>query len=110
LIRWITIEENIYFKKFALQRGYTFQRLSEFVKANEKFAEAYEIARDWQECKLVENGLHNHTNAAITKFVLTNKHGWSERNETQLKGDAANPLEFLLNSIDGTSKDLNGNE
>jgi hypothetical protein len=51
-------------------------------------------------------GLMNAYNSSIVKLVLGNKHGYSDRTETKVSGDAANPLAFLLQEADGESKDL----
>jgi DNA-packaging protein gp3 len=108
--KWMQLPNSIYFKKFALNRGYHPQRLTEFASQNQKFSEVYEKAKVWQECKLVEGGLLGDYNAGFTKFVMGNTCGWAEKSQTQVSGDTANPLEFLLNRIDGTTKDLIADE
>ena len=110
LIEWVKSPLNLYYKKFALERGYHPQRLSEFAKKSEKFAEALERAKGWQEIRLIEGGLSNVYNASITKFVLTNCHGWAERQQSTISGDSSNPLSFVLNNIDGATKELVNNE
>jgi hypothetical protein len=101
---WMQKETSIYFKSFAIERGYSPQRFSEFANKSPEFAEALEMAKLWQEQKLVNYGLFNKTNPNMTKFVLANCHRWSER--STLAGDAANPLQFLLEKADGSSKEL----
>lgn len=103
---WMKQSDNVYFKDFALERGYHPQRLCEFAKQNEKFAEAYSRAQAWQESKLVKGGLTSVFNAGFCKFVMGNVCGWTDRQQTQVTGDAANPLAFILRNIDGKSKDL----
>jgi len=104
--KWIEQPENIYFKRFALDRGYSPQRFPEFAAVSSKFAEVMNKVRQWQETKLAEGGLLDEFNAGFTKFVMGNICGWSERTETKLSGDAENPLSFILKNIDGTSKEL----
>jgi len=105
---WMKEEDSLYFKSFAIYRGYSPQRLSEFAEKSPEFSEALEFAKAWQEQKLVNLGLWNKLNSSMTKFVLSNCHSWKE--QAQVSGDAANPLAFLLRRIDGNSKDLiNGN-
>lgn len=106
LIEWIKNPKNLYFKKFALERGYHSQRLSEFAQKNKRFAECLEKAKEWQEIRLVEGGLSNTHNASITKFVLQNCHSWVDKQQSTISGDAANPLNFVLGNIDGTTKEL----
>ena len=104
--KWMDLEDSIYFKRFAISRGYNPNRLNEWAKENEKFSVVYEKAQAWQETKLVEGGLRNEFNAGFTKFVMGNVCGWTDRTETKVSGDAANPLAFLLQKVDGGSRDL----
>lgn len=107
LVKWMGVSDNV-FKRFALERGYSSDELSNFAKKSEVFALAYKRAKEWQECKLVEGGLFNKFNANFVKFAMSNLCGWSDRQ--QVSGDTANPLAFIMKHIDGTSKELvNGN-
>lgn len=106
LLEWLKNDRNFYFKKFALERGYHPQRLSEFAQKNKKFSEALERAKAWQELRLVEGGLQGGYNATITKFVLTNCHNWADKTHQALSGDTVSPLTFLLQSCDGRTKEL----
>lgn len=105
-VRWMQEPGNIYFKRFALDRGYHPQRLSEFAELNEKFSEVYKQAKAWQECCLAEGGLMGEFNGNFCKFVMGNVCGWADRTETKLSGDSVNPLAFVLKNVDGTSKEL----
>lgn len=96
--------ENIYFKRFALERGYPPDELAHFAKKSEVFKRAYLFAKEWQECKIVEGALFNRLNSSFAKFAMANLSGWSDKQ--QLSGDASNPLAFLMQKIDGTTKDL----
>ena len=106
LEEWMQRPQSIYFKRFAFERGYSQQRLSEFAEVNQRFSETLSKAREWQEIRLAEGGLTNEFNAGFTKFVMGNICGWADRTETKLSGDAANPLQFLLEVADGKSKEL----
>lgn len=103
-LEWMQREGSIFFKSFAIERGYHPNRLQEFANRSPEFSGALELAKAWQEQKLVNLGLFNKTNSTITKFVLTNCHAWKEH--AQISGDAANPLEFLLKQVDGETKEL----
>lgn len=105
-LEWIKNPGSIYFKRFAIDRGYHPNRLSEFAEQNEKFSGVYEKVKAWQEVRLVEGGLLSEFNAGFTKFVMGNTCGWVEKQETKVSGDTANPLAFLLQHVDGGSKDL----
>ncbi len=104
--KWMQQPGSIYFKRFAFSRGYSQQRLSEFAEVNEKFSETLARVREWQEIRLAEGGLTNEFNASFCKFVMGNACGWSDKTETKLSGDAVNPLAFILQNIDGDSKEL----
>ena len=101
---WMQRKDSIWYKDFALERGYLPDQLSEWSKTNEKFSRVYKKSQEWQQSKLVKGGLLNKFNAGFTKFVMGNTCGWSDKQ--QIAGDAANPLAFLLQGIDGSSKDL----
>lgn len=103
-IEWSRDPGNIYFKRFALERGYLPEELSRFAEKNDVFKQAYRQAQAWQECKIVEGGLRNQLNSNFAKFAMANLSGWSDKQ--QVSGDAANPLAFLLKKADGQSRDL----
>jgi hypothetical protein len=104
LIEWFEVPRNIWLKGFALQRGYDPVRFDEFADKSVVFAEALTKAKKIQEFKLVDKSLFNEINSNITKFVLTNNHGWTEKQ--QISGDASSPVGFLMTKVDGDSKDL----
>lgn len=101
---WMQREDSLWYKDFALERGYLPDQLSEWAKTNEKFSRAYRKSQEWQQSKLLKGGLLNQFNAGFTKFVMGNTCGWSDKQ--QIGGDAANPLSFILQRVDGSSKDL----
>ncbi len=106
LEEWMKRPESIYFKRFAFDRGYSQQRLSEFADDNQRFSETLARAREWQEIRLAEGGLTNEFNAGFCKFVMGNACGWSDKTESKITGDATNPFACILNVIDGNTKDL----
>jgi hypothetical protein len=110
LEEWMKRPESIYFKRFAFDRGYSQQRLSEFADVNQRFSETLARAREWQEIRLAEGGLTNEFNSNFCKFVMGNACGWSDKTESKITGDAANPLAFILKNIDGTSRGLLNDE
>jgi len=101
---WLQLRTSFWFEQFAIERGYPDSYLITFSKRNKKFRSVYEFAKSWQKSRLVQGGLLNKFNSNITKLVLFNTCGWSDKQ--QISGDATNPLAFLLSSVDGNSKDL----
>lgn len=108
-LEWMKRPDSIFIKSFAVERGYHSNRLAEFAEKSVVFMGVYKLAKEWQESRLVNYSLFNKVNYGMTKFVLSNHHNYTEKQ--QVTGDAANPLSFLLQKVDGKSKDLlNENE
>lgn len=76
---WMKQPDSLFLKSFAIERGYSPQRLSEFAEKSPEFAEALDFAKAWQEQRLVNLGLWNKINSGMTKFVLSNCHSWKEQ-------------------------------
>lgn len=106
LERWIEKPSSYWFEDFANQRHYSPEYLSRWAKENERFNQAYARAQAMQKSLLVRGGLTNKFNPGFTKFVMANTCGWSDKTESKISGDAANPLAFLMQQVDGQSKDL----
>lgn len=98
--------KNLWYEDFASGRGYDPNLLSLWAKENEKFSGVYTRAQSWQKSLLIRGGLLNKFNASITKLVLANTVGWTDRVESKVSGDSTNPLAFILRNVDGTSKEL----
>lgn len=105
-LAWIKLDKSLWYEDFALERGFDPDLLSIWAKENEKFSGVYKRAKAWQKSLLVKGGLLNNLNANIVKLVLFNTVGWTDRQETKISGDPSNPLAFVLNSIDGSTKEL----
>ncbi len=101
---WMEKKDSIWFERFAVSRGYNPDLLSMWAKENEIFHGVYKISQAWQKMKLIEGGLLNRFNSAIVKLVLSNTIGWTDKQ--QISGSAENPLQFLIDQSDGSSKDL----
>lgn len=106
LILWAKNESNFWLKDFCLEREIDPDFMAEWAKENEKFSGAYKLAKAYQESRIFKGAMLETYNTAMSKFALVNNHGWADKQETRLSGDAANPLSFLLQSADGLSKDL----
>lgn len=105
-LEWLKVPDNYWFKSFAVERDLIFSELVENMDRSEKFSEAYRIAKQTQEERIVKGGIKGSFNTQISKFALANCHKWSERSETTISGSAENPLHFLLSGVEGASKDL----
>jgi hypothetical protein len=105
-LKWLKTPTNLWFKDFCLEKDIDPDLMSEWAKENERFCGAYRLAKAKQESRLVNGGLMELYNGSIVKFVLANAHGWADKQEAKVSGDAASPLAFLLQRADGKSKDL----
>ena len=104
--KWMKLNTSIWYEDFASERGYDPHLLSLWAKENDRFSSVYARAHAWQKSLLIRGGLLNKFNSSITKLVLANTVGWTDRVESKVTGDAANPLACVLQNIDGGSKDL----
>ncbi len=112
LLKWLEQGKFCWFERFALQKGINPDLLSKFASENEKFAGAYGQAKAHQRILLIEGGLMKKFNYNMAHLLLGHHYGIFEKKETHLTGDAANPLAFLMQQVDGKSRDLinGGNE
>lgn len=103
---WLADPSHVWFKDFCLDKDIDPDFMAEWAGENEKFNGVYKLAKHRQESRLINGGLISSYNSNIVKLVLTNHHGWTDKQETKLSGDAVNPLAFILKDIDGKSKEL----
>jgi len=105
-LKWMSKPDSIWYKDFALERGYDPDLLSIWAEENQRFSGVYKRSQAWQQSKLIKGGLLNDYNSSITKLVLANTCGWTDKQASVLSGDAQNPLGFVLGQIDGKTKGL----
>jgi hypothetical protein len=103
---WLNDSSHVWFKDFCLDNDIDPDFLSEWAAENEKFAGVYRQAKHRQESRLINGGLLSVYNGSIVKLVLANAHGWTDKVEQKLSGDSVNPLAFILQNVDGRTKDL----
>lgn len=103
---WMKNDSHFWFKDFCLEKGIDPDYMSEWAKENEKFNEAYRLAKALQESRIFKGSMLGELNCSMSKFSLMNNHGWAEKQESKVSGDAGNPLAFLLQKADGASKEL----
>lgn len=106
LLAWLKKGKFIWFEKFALERGYNPELLSIWAKDNEKFSQAYNMAKAQQKVMLIEGTLVKKLNYNMAQLLLGHHYGIFQKQETKVSGDVANPLAFIMDKIAGNSKDL----
>lgn len=106
LVVWMKNESHFWLKDFCLERDIDPDYMAEWAKENERFNGAYRLAKGLQESRIFQGSMQDTFNSSMSKFALMNCHGWADKSESKVSGDAANPLAFILNNIDGKTKDL----
>jgi hypothetical protein len=110
LIAWQNKDAiNIFWEEFlVMERNLHPNVIGYLCKKFSSFSDLIGKARKIQELKLQKYGTADKLNAAITKFVLINKHGWREKQElTGADGKDLNTsimIEFI-DSADKVDKD-----
>jgi hypothetical protein len=103
---WLNNPTHVWFKDFCLDKDIDPDLMAEWAKENEKFNGVYKLAKHRQESRLINGGLLNMYNSSIVKLVLSNAHGWTDKQETKVSGNTANPLALILQNINGKTKEL----
>ena len=98
LDEWITKDDNIYFKRFSIERGYPAKYMIDWARENEKFGESYARAKDWQECKLLEGGLTRKYDGPTVKLGLYHVSHWRETPANESPTEPAIPPSAINNS------------
>lgn len=94
---WMKKDDSIFFKQFAIERGYSPQRFTEFAKDSEMFAEVFARAKDWQEAKISTLALWKKLDPSISKWVLSVHHKLHAIEDLKESG---------IEHLSGKSKDL----
>ena len=97
LIEWIKDEKNMWLGEFAVQHGFSRERMTELARENEKFREAFRIAKSYQESRLVIGGLTKKYDSSFTKFVL---HNVSTLKDEETKQSTTNIVNVQLIDVD----------
>lgn len=106
LLKWCKKADSYYVTGFALHRGYGRQRMHEWSKENQVFADAYSLATQWQEFRLFTDSLRNKINPAIAKWGLACIHKWKEPEPEMSKEAQAGFNKFLELELEKYKKKL----
>ena len=108
LLKWMKDKNNkcIFLTEFALERGYSRQRLPEFARKSEKFAVVLDMAKNWQEMKLTTGALTKKYEPGFCKFVMPRVCGEEWKEEKNLKITTNGPIPAWIAEAEGKSKDL----
>lgn len=106
LEEWMKDKQNLFIELFAFERGYDEDRISEFERANERFSRAYKKFKMRQKGMLFEGGLKRKFAHPMCALILSHSHGVYLKQEQKVTGDVVNPLAFIVQEVDGSTKDL----
>lgn len=106
LIIWMKNESHFWLKDFCLERDIDPDYMAEWAKESDKFNGAYKLAKGLQESRIFKGSMMDTFNSSMSKFALMNCHGWADKQESKISGDAVNPLSFILDSVNGNTKEL----
>lgn len=106
LEEWMKDKNNIFIEDFCFERGYHDTRIPEFCKVNERFSHTYNLFSMKQKSSLFNGGLKKKFAHPMCALILSHNHNIHQKTEQKLTGDVTNPLHFIIQNSDGTSKDL----
>jgi hypothetical protein len=106
LMKWLETPTNVLFKDFCLDQKINPRKMLKWAEDNERFRAAYEFAKERQQSRLLNGGLNDIYNGTVMKFIMTNVHGWSDKQEMKVSGDAENPMLFALTNSSNNSTEL----
>lgn len=103
LIEWLKAKDdkgedkgNIFFQEFLIMEKDLYDELIGYLcKKFTSFLRLIEKARSIQELKLQKYGVGDRLNATMTKFVLTNKHGWTDKVDNTTNGKEINQVQIF---------------
>ena len=78
-------DKKFLFKRWAFQNGVNPSRISYIAEIDPEFAEAFQVAKEWQEFKLEEDTLYKKTEYRMAIMMLCNHHGWKTHDDGALK-------------------------
>lgn len=84
--------KKFWWKDWCFSKGISPSRITEWAKENDRFAVAYEIINHWQESLVSKYALLKKFDSSFSKFYLSAKHGWREKDEEANQNEKANDL------------------
>lgn len=107
LDEWVEADQNnIFIERFCLANNIPSRKITDFKKTSERFSEAYDKLLDKQKVAMFEGGLRRKFAHPMCALILSYNHGVYQKTEQKISGDVANPLAFVVEEVDGITKDL----
>jgi len=96
LLAWFKADVyRFWLKDFAVERGYSSQRFSEWAARSEVFKDALAQAKDIQESRLVHKGMTKDGQSWFIMQMLKNVAGWRDTKDVNL-GGGDKPITLML--------------
>lgn len=83
-------KQVFWFKDWAIESGFTWQRVSEFAEQNSKFSDALSKIKLMQESVIVKAGFSKSSNPTFAIFALKNVAGWRDTQDIKHSGGVFN--------------------
>ena len=106
LHEWIEDKNNLFIEDFCFERKYHDSRIPEFCSVNKKFSDAYDMLKMKQKSSLFKGGLNRKFAHPMCALILSTNHNVYLKTEQKLTGSATDPLSFVVENIDGNTKNL----
>lgn len=105
---WLDDPENksLFLREFAYKRKYSYNRLQEFAKINEKFSGMLDRAKEWQVIKLSTGALTRDFDSGFTKFLMPRVCGPEWRETKDITVTTNGPVPEWIVDAEGKSKNL----
>lgn len=110
LEEWMKDKNNLFIEFFAFDRDYNEDKIAYFEKENERFRRAYKKFKMKQKAELFSGGLKRKYAHPMCALILSHSHGVHQKTEQKITGSATDPLSFIVQEIDGLTKDLLNDE
>jgi hypothetical protein len=105
LFAWLNRDQGLYLTEFCRERGYGRSKLNEFALKNEIFADTLELAKTWQECKVVRGAMTKVFDSTFARYFLARMCGdiWKASFDTSDPAACA-AITVQINEIHKTSE------
>ena len=102
LLEFIKADEGIYINSFCIKEKIHRQRLSEWEKINERFSDAMEAARAWQEEKFLRMALTKEWDSAQVRYTMARVCGdrWKASWDVPEKAEDEKVINVTINKGD----------
>lgn len=104
---WINLDKNnIFIEAWCLENDIPEETVTVELIKNERFSNAYKKLKSKQKLALFEGSLKRKFAHPMCALILSHNHGVYQKTEQKISGSADDPLAFVIQEVDGETKDL----